>query len=210
MKKALLIAGVIALMSIPISSANIVMAATTEKATAQSQSVQRSSSQFDKQGPRNMRAKVDFDKRLNLTPEQKAKAKAIREKGHEEMKPVMDRIYEKKQQLNAVRNNSKLSLQAKVDQTDLLRKQIGALKRYAHELQMRNMQEFESILTSKQLKTLNKMKQEGRKKFDNEFKKNHPRGPFFGPNGPACGPEGEEQSDKGCFMTPPPPPPEED
>ena len=39
------------------------------------------------------------------------------------------------------------------------------------------MKEFESILTDKQVKELQKMKKEGRKKFDREFKKHHPH-PF--------------------------------
>ena len=97
-------------------------------------------------GPDFAKRNAEFEKRLKLTDEQKAKA-------------------------------------------------IGALKRGMHELRMQNMKEFESILTSKQLKELKKMKEEGRKKFEKEHKKGgHPA---FGPNGPR--PEGP------C----PPPPPED-
>ena len=39
-----------------------------------------------------------FEKRLGLTDEQKAKAKDIRIKGHEKLKPVMDEIIAKKQE----------------------------------------------------------------------------------------------------------------
>ena len=51
---------------------------------------------------------------------------------------------------------------------------------------MENMKAFESILTKKQLKELKKMKEEGRKKFEKEHRKN-PHPPFgheFDPNGP--------------------------
>ena len=72
------------------------------------------------------------------------------------------------------------------------------MKRSAHELRMQNMKEFEAILTSKQLKELKKMKEEGRKKFDKEFK-NRPH-PKFG--------DGFEPSKDGCHCPPPPFPPE--
>ena len=62
------------------------------------------------------------------------------------------------------------------------------------------MQEFESILTKKQLKELKKMKEEGRKRFEKEFKKHHGNSmrPPFGPP-PADG-------DRPDFPPPPPAP----
>ena len=50
---------------------------------------------------------------------------------------------------------------------------MKALHKEARDLRFKNMQEFESILNDKQKKTLEKMKKEGRKKFQKEHK-NHP------------------------------------
>ena len=81
-----------------------------------------------------------------------------------------------------------------------MHKEIRALKRAAHELRMQNMKDFEGILTKKQLKELKKMKEEGRKKFEKQHKKNghpqfgpRPEGPR--PEGP-CPPPAPEPADK--------------
>ncbi len=68
-----------------------------------------------------------------------------------------------------------------------MKKEIGALKQEAHRLRMENMKNFETLLTKSQQKELKKMKEEGRKKFEKEFKKHpHPKfGPGFGPR-PGC------------------------
>lgn len=84
-----------------------------------------------------------------------------------------------------------------------LHKEIRALKRAAHELRMQNMQEFEAILTKKQLKELRKMKEEGRKNFEKRHKKGgHPH--FDGPR-PGFGPEGPGPRPEGPFPEPPAP-----
>lgn len=146
-------------------------------------------------GPDFAKRNAEFEKRLKLTDEQKAKAEAIRKKGHEQMKPIMAKIHEKKGEIEGIKK-SKLLERDKQAQIEQLQKEITALKRAAHELRMQNMKEFEAILSQKQLKELKKMKEEGRKKFEKEHKKSgHP---FFAPNGPR--PEGP------C---PPPPPKEE-
>lgn len=143
-------------------------------------------------GPDFAKRNAEFEKRLKLTDEQKAKAEAIRKKGFEQMQPLMAKMKEKKDEIEGIKK-SKLLERDKQAQIEQLHKEIGALKRGMHELRMQNMKEFESILTSKQLKELKKMKEEGRKKFEKEHKKGgHPA---FGPNGSR--PEGP------C---PPPPP----
>lgn len=143
-------------------------------------------------GPDFAKRNAEFEKRLKLTDEQKAKAEAIRKKGFEQMQPLMAKMKEKNDEIEGIKK-SKLLERDKQAQIEQLHKEIGALKRGMHELRMQNMKEFESILTSKQLKELKKMKEEGRKKFEKEHKKGgHPA---FGPNGPR--PEGP------C---PPPPP----
>lgn len=62
---------------------------------------------------------------------------------------------------------------------------------------MQNMKDFEAILTKKQLKELKKMKEEGRKNFEKQYKKGgHPHmggpRPEFGPEGPRPEPPVEE------------------
>lgn len=132
-------------------------------------------------GPDFAKRNAEFEKRLKLTDEQKAKAEAIRKKGFEQMQPLMAKMKEKKDEIEGIKK-SKLLERDKQAQIEQLHKEIGALKRGMHELRMQNMKEFESILTSKQLKELKKMKEEGRKKFEKEHKKGgHPA---FGPNGP--------------------------
>lgn len=204
MKKALLIAGILAITAAPISIGVNTFAKTTPTKAVQSQSdikpQQPSCDRHREPSPEEMKRRADFEKKLKLTDAQKAQAKIIREKGRTEIHPIMEKIKEKHQKIHTIRNNTKLSEQAKAAQIDQLRKELGALKRYAHELQMKNMQEFEGILTKKQLKTLNKMKKEGRKNFDKDFRKNHPQRPMFGPP-----PEGDDGDHQG----PPPPPPED-
>jgi len=114
--------------------------------------------------------KAKFEKRLKLTDTQKEQARLIREKGHQAMKPIMDKMRDTRAEMNAVRL-SKLAPQAQEEKLGQLRKELRELKKQAHELRMKNMKEFESILTKKQLKELQKMKNEGRKAFE----KNHKR-----------------------------------
>ena len=51
---------------------------------------------------------------------------------------------------------------------------MKSLKKQAKDLRIKNMQEFESILTDKQKKTLEKMKKEGKKNFKKHHKKRPP------------------------------------
>lgn len=131
-------------------------------------------------GPDFAKRNAEFEKRLKLTDEQKAKAKELRQKGFEEMKPLMDKIKEKRAEIETVKL-SRISVQAQNEKIEQLKKEIGALRNEMHRLRMENMKNFEAILTKSQLKELKKMKEEGRKKFDKEFK-NHPKqGGHHGP-----------------------------
>ena len=129
-----------------------------------------------------------FEKRLKLTDEQKAQAKELRQKAHEQMKPIMEKMKEKRQEIEAVKR-SRMAVEMQQEKIAELQKEIGALKRAAHELRMQNMKDFEAILTKKQLKELKKMKEEGRKNFEKNHKKGgHPHmgaRPGFGPDVPA-------------------------
>ena len=57
--------------------------------------------------------KAEFEKRLKLTDAQKAKAKAIREKGHEQMKPIMEQIRIKHEEIRTVRMATDLKAEEK-------------------------------------------------------------------------------------------------
>ena len=79
---------------------------------------------------------------------------------------------------------SKIAPQAQEEQLAQIRKEIRDLKKQANEIRMNNMKEFESILTKKQLKELNKMKEEGRKNFEKTHKKQLLRMPPMEPADP--------------------------
>lgn len=116
------------------------------------------------------KAKADFEKRLKLTDEQKELAKQIRMKGHEEIKPIMDKIRELKLEKEAVLR-SRMATAMQQEKIAEINGKIKELKKQAHELKLKNMKEFEAILTDKQKKELKKMKEEGRKKFEKAKKK---------------------------------------
>lgn len=109
---------------------------------------------------------AEFEKRLGLTEEQKAQAKQLRQQGFEKMKPIMDEMHTKRQEINAIKNSENLTQK---------RTELQELDKKAREIRKQNMKDFESILTDDQKKTLKEMKQEGRQKYH----KNHP--PQFGP-----------------------------
>ncbi len=134
-------------------------------------------------GPDFKKRQAEFEQRLKLTDEQKAKAKELREQGFEKMKPLMDKMKEKRAEIEAVKR-SRIAVQAQNEKIEQLKREIGALRNEMHRLRMENMKNFEALLTKSQLKELKKMKEEGRKKFDKEFKK-HPHRGEFGPR-PEC------------------------
>jgi len=136
-----------------------------------------------KKGPDFAKRHAEFEQRLKLTDEQKTKAKELREQSFEKMKPIMEKMKEKRAEIEAVKL-SRISVQAQNEKIEQLKKEMDALKQEAHRLRMENMKNFEALLTKSQLKELKKMKEEGRKKFDKEFKK-HPHRGEFGPR-PGC------------------------
>ncbi|MDO5437496.1 MAG: Spy/CpxP family protein refolding chaperone [bacterium] len=111
--------------------------------------------------PEHAKKKAEFEKRLNLTDEQKAKAKELREQGHKEMKPLMDAIKAKHEELEAAKASK-----AADEEISKIKSDLKDLRSKIHEQRMKNMKDFESILTKKQLKELQTMKEEGRKNFE--------------------------------------------
>lgn len=110
-----------------------------------------------------------FEKRLGLTEEQKIKAKELRVKGYEKIKPVIDEIIAKKQEAKMVKM-SRIAVQAQEEKLAKIDAELKVLEKKAHDIRKANMKDFESILTRKQKKILKDMKKEGRKKYQ----ANHP------------------------------------
>ena len=108
-----------------------------------------------------------FEKKLGLTEEQKFEAKIVRKKGHEQMKPVMDKIMAKRQEINKIRHLQKDYNDKKLTK---LNNDIKSLEKKANKIRQQNMKEFEKILTDEQKNILKQMKQEGRRKYQ----ENHP------------------------------------
>ena len=127
---------------------------------------------FDKE--KMAKKQAEFEQKLKLTEEQKAQAKEIRLKGHEEMKPIMDKMMAKKLEIDAVKNNGSITVDEQKAQLGKLFSEMKELKKQARDLRIKNMQEFESILTEKQKKTLAQMKEEGKKNFKKHHQKRLP------------------------------------
>lgn len=170
MKKILLLAGIIAF-----TATAQVFAADTEPATlpTKGQTPQCTKCPDKMHRPPTAPPKADFEKRLSLTDEQKAKAKEIHKKGFDEIKPIMESLKLKHEEIEAVKR-SKLAPEAQAEKIVQLKKECGELRHKARSVQMKNMKEFEAILTEKQQKELKKIKEEGRKNFE----KNHKKGGF--------------------------------
>ena len=148
------------------------------------------------------KAELEFEKRLKLTDEQIQKAKENRMKARKEMQPIKEQIKQKYGEIDAVKR-SRMAVEMQNEKIAALKSEIRELKKQMHEIQIKNMKDFEALLTEKQLKELNKIKKEGRKKFEKEFKKHHKNKPCdFKPGyGPRPHPQGLE--------VPPPQPPVE-
>ena len=102
--------------------------------------------------------RAEIDKRLKLTKEQKKKLEANRQQGHDKVKP----IFEEKQK--------------KLEEIKTLKEDIKKLNEQANAYREENMKFFESILTEKQLKEFNKIKEEQKNEMEKrraEFHKKH-------------------------------------
>lgn len=113
--------------------------------------------------------KQDFEQRLNLTAKQKEKAKAIHKKGAQQMKPLIQQIETLKKDIE---NTKKSNLDKKIKEEKINKdfEEIKNIEKKANEIRRKNSQEFEKILNKKQKKELEKMKAEGREKFEKEHR----------------------------------------
>lgn len=188
MKKTLILASILAFTMTTALAAE----STTAVQTPAKNTIETQRPEFHKAPPKKPDFKKEqFEKRLNLSDKQKAKAKELREQGRQQMQPLMEQIKSKRTEADTIRANISDDQKAQLDK---LNNEIRDLEKQAHELRMKNMKDFESILTKKQKKELEKMKQEGRRNFDREHRR--PGGPEFrsgfGPgfgHGPAIKPQ---------------------
>lgn len=172
MKKSLILAAAF------VFATSLISFADTDKTTT---TTQKAGSRIDRpappdfkkppKGPDFKKRQAEFDKRLNLTDKQKTKAEEIRKQGFEKMKPIMEKTKEKSIELKKLHENESEANKAQIDQ---LHKELQALRKEAHEIRQQNMKDFEAILTKKQKKELQTMKEEGRKNFEQQHKKGHP------------------------------------
>lgn len=125
----------------------------------------------NKKGPDTnaQKAHTDLENKLNLTEEQKSKAKEIRMQGREEIKPIIDELRVKKEKIREIKTSS-LSEKEKSSQIEAQRKEIQALREQADKIREKNMAQFEGILTAEQKNEFNKFKQEMKAKHE-AFKK---------------------------------------
>ena len=168
MKKTLIMLGLITAFSVAIT-----VPCFAEELTEAIKEPTQKQVQFDKKAhfeKKMEQRKAEFQKRLNLTDEQKAKAKEIRIQGHKDMKPIMDAIKAKHEELKMVKL-SRMSTQMQEERIVEIKADLKELHKKAHEQKMKNMKAFEEILTKDQQKELKQMKKEGKKKFE-QMKKN--------------------------------------
>ena len=182
MKKTLILASVLALTMSSVWATEFTKTTATVETTTKQEAPQKPANVSEK--PK--RPESEFEKRLKLTDEQKQKAKELRRNSHKEIKPIMEQMKLKHEEIEAVKL-TKLAPQAQEEKIQSLKAEMMELHKKAHEIRMNNMKEFEALLTKTQLKELKKIKDEGRKRYEKEHGKrpHHPEfGPGFGPRPP--------------------------
>ena len=81
------------------------------------------------------------------------------------MKPIMDKIKDKRKEAEMVKM-SRIAGWVQEERLNAIDKDIRNLEKKANVIRKKNMKEFESILTKDQKKILEEMKKEGRQKFE--------------------------------------------
>ena len=127
--------------------------------------------------------KAEFEKRLNLTDEQKTQIEKNKQKDKETMKPIYDKMKENKQAIKAIHKDATLSPEDKVLKSAQYEKELIDLKVKANELRKENMKNFESILTDDQKVEFAKIKEEQKAEMEKRraaFKAKKAKKPVFG------------------------------
>ena len=114
----------------------------------------------------------ELGKKLNLTEEQRAKAKAIHEQSRAKMEPIIKELRAEKENLMKMKKSG-----ASQEQIKTQREQMKPLREKARKLHEENLSKFEAILTSEQKTNFKQIKQEMIQKRK-EMKKNRPNGQY--------------------------------
>lgn len=173
---------ILTLMLVLACCAGVTPAAQTQP--VQSQTQQQHRPDFKQNRPSRQEVQQKFEQRLNLTEKQKAQAKKLNEKGKAQMEPIMKKMKAKHQEMQALKNSS-LTDEEKTQQMEKLRTEVQALDKQAREIRKKNSESFEKILTKEQKTEFEKMKAEGRARFE---KTHHARPPFQGIGAPVIKP----------------------
>lgn len=104
--------------------------------------------------------KAEFEKRLNLSDEQKKQIEADKQKDREKIKPIINEMKEIRTQIKNISENSELSKNDKDKMISELNKKLYELKTRADKCRKENMLRFESVLTEKQKAEFEKIKAE--------------------------------------------------
>lgn len=135
---------------------------------------------FHKRGPHHgpskeeMQAKkLEFEKRLNLTEEQKQQIAENQKQDIEKMKPVFEEMKAKRHAMRTIDFDATLSAEQKQEKKEELRTEIKTLKETADNYRAENMKKFESILDDKQKKEFKKIQEEQKKEMEKRREEYH-------------------------------------
>lgn len=124
--------------------------------------------------------KAEFEKRLNLTEEQKKQSEINRVKDHEKMKPLMEQKKYKREEIRKILEDSSLSEVEKINKIDGINKEIEQIKLQQRKLHEENMKNFESILNAEQKKEFAKIRVEQKSEMEKR-KKAFEKGKYYKP-----------------------------
>lgn len=102
--------------------------------------------------------RAEFDKRLNLTAEQKEKMKAIHEESRIKIKPLFERLKTEKTKLNQLKASNAPAADIKNQ-----KEKLHSIKAQLKEIRKADFEKIQSILTPEQQKEFNKMHEENKK-----------------------------------------------
>lgn len=131
---------------------------------------------FKHQGPSKAEIeakKLEFEKRLNLTEEQKLQIEKNKQKDKEKIKPLYEEMKVKRGELRSIRLNPSLSELEKSKKSAVIEKELIDLRVKADELRVNNMKNFENILTKEQKMEFAKIKEEQKKEMEERKMKFH-------------------------------------
>ena len=118
-----------------------------------------------------MKAKMEqkrdeFEKKLNLTDDQKEKMKAIHQASREKIRPLFENLKAERTKLNQLKfcNSPEKDIQAQQDKINNIKKQIKAERKS-------NFEQIQAILTPDQQKEFNKMHEQHKKHRNSDDEK---------------------------------------